>query len=136
VTPSRGTGERRLRAALRLGGLVATSAGLHTVAVGGRSFPPWRRASAMVESEVRFYGAFYAAYGIAVLRTGLRRELDPRTVRTLAAALFAAGAARALAWREAGPPHPLQRGLLAIELAAPILAAAEQSRLGAAAGAG
>jgi Domain of unknown function (DUF4345) len=130
----RGTAERRLRAAMGAGGLVATSAGLHTVAVGGRSFPPWRRASAMVESEVRFYGAFYAAYGLAVLRTAARADRDPAAVRALAAALFLAGAGRAAAWRAAGRPHPLQQALLAIELAAPVAAAAVQARLEAAAG--
>jgi hypothetical protein len=40
-----------------------------------------------------------------------------------------AAVARAAAWRAAGPPHPLQRGLLAIELAAPPAVLAWQARL-------
>jgi hypothetical protein len=35
--------DRRLRGALYLGGIVATSAGLHTLLTGGRSFPPRRQ---------------------------------------------------------------------------------------------
>jgi hypothetical protein len=54
--------QRRLRRQLYLGGIVATSAGLHTMLAGGKSFPPRRQAGAMVESELRFYSAFYVAY--------------------------------------------------------------------------
>ena len=53
--------QRRLQSWLGIGGAVATSAGLHTLVGGGKSFPPWRRGGAMVESELRFYSAFYVA---------------------------------------------------------------------------
>jgi hypothetical protein len=114
---------------LYLGGLVATSAGLHTLLGGGRSFPPWRQAGAMVESELRFYSAFYVAYGVFVFRTARRPDPDPSAVRALAAALFLAGVGRAGAWVTVGKPHPVQRALLAIELAAPVLVIREQARL-------
>jgi len=121
--------QRRLRGLLYLGGVVATSAGLHTLLGGGKSFPPWRQAGAMVESELRFYSAFYVAYGLLVFRAARRADPDPTTVRALAAALFLAGAGRAGAWVTVGKPHPLQRALLAIELAAPPLVVVEQARL-------
>ncbi len=121
--------QRRLRRLLYLGGIVATSAGLHTLLGGGKSFPPWRQAGAAVESELRFYSAFYVAYGLLALRTARRADRDPPTVRALAAALFLAGLGRAGAWLTVGKPHPLQRALLAIELAAPPLVIAEQARL-------
>ena len=121
--------QRRLRSLLYLGGVVATSAGLHTLLGGGRSFPPWRQAGVMVESELRFYSAFYVAYGLLALRTARRADLDPQAVRALAATLFLAGVGRAGAWLTVGKPHPLQRVLLAIELAAPPLVVAEQARL-------
>jgi hypothetical protein len=114
---------------LRLGGAVATSAGLHTLLGGGRSFPPWRQAGAMVESELRFYSAFYVAYGLFVFRSAGRADRDPRAVHALAAALFLAGLGRAGAWLTVGKPHPLQRALLAIELAAPPLVVREYARL-------
>jgi hypothetical protein len=121
--------QRRLRGLLYLGGLVATSAGLHTLLGGGKSFPPWRHADAMVESELRFYSAFYVAYGLMVLRIAKRADSDPQAVRRLAGALFLAGLGRAGAWLTVGKPHALQRALLAVELAAPPLVVAEQARL-------
>jgi uncharacterized protein DUF4345 len=126
--PAHQRGQRRLRIGLYLGGLVATSAGLHTLIAGGKSFPPWRKAGAMVESELRYYSAFYVAYGLHVLRAAGRADHDPRALQELAAALFLAGLGRAGAWLTVGKPHPVQRALLAIELAAPPLALLEQAR--------
>jgi Domain of unknown function (DUF4345) len=110
---------RLLRRTLEVGGVVATAAGLHTVLTGGKSFPPWREADSMVESELRFYSAFYVAYGLHVLRTARREDVDAHAVNEIAAALLLAGLGRACAWRAVGKPHPFQRALLAIELAAP-----------------
>ena len=119
----------RLRRALGLGGVVATLAGLHSALAGGRSFPPWRRGQPMVESELRFYSAFYLAYGLHVLRTARREPLDAAAVNELAATLLLGGLARAGGWLAAGKPHPLQRALLAIELAAPPIVLLEAARL-------
>lgn len=116
-----GDPRRRLRGLLNLGGVVATSAGLHTLVGGGRSFPPWRPASPMVESELRFYSAFYVAYGLTLLRAAGRAERDPAAIRALAGALFLAGLGRAGSWLTVGRPHPLQQALLAIELTAPLV---------------
>lgn len=125
------TAERALRAVLYLGGAVATTAGLHTAVTGGRSVPGEGLANAGLESELRFYGVFYAAYGTAVLRVAPRADHDAEAVRALAATLFVAGLARAGGWRAVGRPHPLQRALLAIELAAPPAIAACQARVAA-----
>jgi hypothetical protein len=122
-------GQRRLRGALYLAGTIATVAGLHTLLAGGRSFPPWRRAGATVESELRFYSAFYVAYGGHALRAAARADSDPPAVNGIAAALFLAGLGRAGAWLAVGRPHPLQQALLAIELAAPPLLVLERARL-------
>jgi hypothetical protein len=83
----------------------------------------------MLESELRFYSAFYVAYGLLVVRTARRTQLDPAAVRALAGTLFLAGLGRAGAWLTVGRPHPFQQALLAIELAAPPLVVAEQARL-------
>lgn len=122
-------GRAALRALFRLGGSVATVAGLHTVVAGGRSVAGEGTANPAIESELRFYSAFYVAYGVAVLRVAPRADRDTAAVRALAGVLFLAGAARAGAWRAAGPPHPLQRGLLAVELAGPPAVVAWQARL-------
>jgi len=111
----------RLSAVLRAGGAVATLAGLDTVIRGARSIAGRPGASAAVDSELRFYSAFYVAYGIAMLRAAPRADGEPETVRNLAGALFLAGLARAAAWRSSGAPHPAQRALLAVELGLPPL---------------
>jgi hypothetical protein len=120
---------KALRALLGIGGVVATTAGLDSVIRGARSVPGESRANAALESELRYYGAFYAAYGVAVLSAAPRAGEDTTAVRALAAALFAAGMARAGGWIGAGKPHPLQRALLAIELAAPAAVVALQARV-------
>ena len=120
-----------LRAGFYVGGAVATTAGLHTVITGARSVPGKPSANALMESELRFYAAFYAAYGLAVLRTAPRAEEDTAAVRSLAGALFLAGLARAGGWRANGRPHPGQIALLALELALPPLALTVQRRLAA-----
>ena len=117
-----------VRGLLNFGGVVATGAGLHTLLAGGKSFPPWRPASPMVESELRFYSAFYVAYGQLLLRTARREDLGPETLRPLAAALFLGGLGRAAAWRTVGKPHPFQRALLAVELALPPLVMVDPRR--------
>jgi Domain of unknown function (DUF4345) len=118
-----------LRAVFYVGGAVATAAGLHSAILGARSLPGQALANPTVESELRYYACFYAAYGLAALRVAPRADRDGPAVRALAGALFAAGLARATGWVAAGRPHPLQRALLAIELGAPAPIVAWQSRL-------
>ena len=121
--------ERALRAVFYVGGVVATGAGLATVIAGGRSVAGQPGTNAAVESELRFYAAFYVAYGVAVLRIARSADRETRAVRALAGALFLAGLARAGGWLAAGPPHELQRILLAIELAGPPLIVAWQAQV-------
>jgi hypothetical protein len=124
-------GRSALRAVFYVGGVVATTAGLHTVIAGARSLPGQELANPAVESELRFYAAFYVACGLVALRVAPRADRDPAAVRALAAALFLAGLARAGGWLAVGKPHPLQRALLVIELAAPPAMVAWQARLAA-----
>jgi len=126
---SRAPGSRALRGLLYVGGAVATAAGLDTVVRGARSVPGEQAANPSLESELRYYGAYYAAFGVAVLRVAPRADRDAAAVRGLAGALFLAGLARAGGWLRAGRPHRLQRALLAIELAAPPAVVGWQARL-------
>jgi hypothetical protein len=127
--PTRSFSRSALRAVFYLGGLVATTAGLHTAISGAKSLPGQGHANSSVESELRFYGAFYFAYGLVILSVAPRADNDTTTVRTLVGALFVAGLARAAGWIAVGRPHRIQRGLLLIELAAPPLIVAWQARL-------
>jgi hypothetical protein len=120
-----------LRALFYLVGLVATTAGLHTVIAGARSVPRQELTNPSVESELRFYAAFYVAYGLVALRVAPRADRDTATVRGLAGALGLAGLARAGGWLAVGRPHRLQIALLVIELGAPLPIVAWQARLAA-----
>jgi hypothetical protein len=120
---------RALKALFYVAGTVATVAGLDTVIRGVRSVPRQRPGNPSIESELRFYAAFYTAYGLAVLGVAPRADRDTSAVRALSGALFVAGLARAGGWIAAGRPHPLQRFLLGIELVAPPLIVAWQARL-------
>jgi hypothetical protein len=120
-------GERAFGAVLYALGAVATGAGLDTAVRGERSYPG--RDPASVESEARFYGGIYAGYGLTTLAVAARADRDEGSVRAVALPLFLAGLARASGWAAAGRPTPLQRGLLALELALPPLLVAWRSRL-------
>lgn len=121
--------ERALRATVGTIGTIATTAGLHTVFSGARSVPGHATAGPELESELRFYAAFYVAYGLAALRLAPRVGHDPRALHGLAGAMFLGGLGRAPAWHASGPPHPTQRALMAIELALPAALLAWQRRL-------
>jgi hypothetical protein len=107
------------QAILYVGGTVATAAGAHTMLAGGGSVPGQGPSGPAVESELRFYGAFYAAFGVAVLRTAPRADRERSAVRAIAGTLLLAGLARAGGWISAGRPHRVQVGLLAAELSLP-----------------
>jgi hypothetical protein len=96
------SGRSALRAAFRAGGAVATVAGLHTAIAGGRSVAGEGPTGAAIESELRFYGRFHAAYGIALLRAAPRADTDPAAVRALAGTLFASARSEQRASRGAG----------------------------------
>jgi hypothetical protein len=122
--------ERGLRALLLAGGLVATAAGFHSALTGGRSIPPWRTLAPEVESELRYYGVFYAAFGLNLIDVARSPKLEGRRIDVSSAVVLAGGLARASAWRQAGPPHPLQRVLLGIEVGAPVVVSIWRSATG------
>lgn len=117
-----------LRAILTVGGCVAAAAGMDTVLRGVRSVPGDQHANAAVESEMRFYGAFYAAYGVAILGLARRPDAYPGAIRAVAGVLMLAGLGRAGGWVAHGAPHPVQRALLIVELALPPAMVALQER--------
>jgi hypothetical protein len=124
-----------LRGLCYAGGAVATAAGLHSMLTGAGSVPGGQAARAPVDSELRYYGAFYAAFGLALLRTAPRAEREPAAIRALAATVFAGGIARARGL-SFGRPHPAQLGLLTAELTAPPALLVLQARAAAGAAGG
>jgi hypothetical protein len=122
---------RRLRGVLFAGGSVATLAGLHTVTTGARSIVGEPRADPAIESELRFYAAFYVAYGLLLLRTAPTADRDAGALRRAAGAMFLGGLARAGGWRAAGRPNAVQRLLLVLEVGGPPTIVGWQARLNA-----
>jgi hypothetical protein len=113
--------ERSLRGLLLVIGLTATATGLFAVAGGPDTQSDGGEVKASIDSEFRFFAAFWLAYGLSVLWVAARGFRDPATVRWVAAVLFGAGLARALAWVLEGQPAAIFILLLTLELVVPPL---------------
>ena len=77
--------------------------------------------SANVDSEYRFYSAWYAVVGALLLGSVGRPHDRTRLMRAAASGSVVAAIGRVLSWRKLGPPHPLQRALMATEFALPAI---------------
>jgi hypothetical protein len=118
-----------LRALLFALGAVAVTAGAVTVLTGSAGMPGDSRASANVESELRFYSVFWIAFGVVALRVARAPERHALAVRGLALFLFLGGVARALAWLAEGRPDEVFLALMGLELLLPVPILLAQSRL-------
>lgn len=74
-----------------------------------------------VDSEMRFFAAWYAGAGVLLLRAIPRVESERTIVRGVAYLFFLAGCARLLSLAVVGKPHPFTLVLMAIELLFPFL---------------
>jgi hypothetical protein len=75
--------------------------------------------SATIDSQLRFYAAFWGAYGVLLLVIVTNTEPHLDLVPWLAAVMFAGGVGRAISYASVGPPHPFFTALMVIELLAP-----------------
>ena len=76
-----------------------------------------------VDSEMRFYGVLWAAYGIVLVRVS---KLLPQRIllaQAMLGLLFVGGLGRVISSLTLGPPHPLFQVLMWIELAVPLVLA-------------
>jgi Domain of unknown function (DUF4345) len=110
-----------LRGLLTLIGLTATLSGIFVVLTGSSGQVDGAQAAPSVESELRFFAAFWVGYGAAALYVAPRAVREIHAVRALAAFLFLGGVARGIAWIADGRPHALFVFLLALELLLPPL---------------
>lgn len=106
---------------LTLLGAVALAFGALSLLTGGASVPDGGNVSASVDSELRFYAAWYTAAGVLLLRAVRRVESEGTTIRTICAVFFIAGCARILSIIMAGVPHPVFLALMVAELVIPAL---------------
>jgi hypothetical protein len=112
-------GRQGLRAALALIGGVATVAGGRGVVRGAAELRRPGPVSAPVDSEYRFYAAWYHVLGLLLLKAARRPEREAALVRACAGGFFLAACGRVLSIRAKGRPHPWQQVLMAVEFAMP-----------------
>ncbi len=102
-------------------GIVAVAAGAHTVLIGGDSVLNHGDVSAGVDSELRFYAAWYVVAGALLLRAVRRIESEALIVRAVGAAFFIAGSARLLSLVTVGTPHAFALVLMVLEFVIPVV---------------
>ncbi|MEA2433384.1 MAG: hypothetical protein QOG54_841 [Actinomycetota bacterium] len=111
-----------------LGG-VALVAGISTLLFGADLVLDSTKVAPGVDSEMRFYAAWYAAAGVLLLRAVPRVEAEGSLVRWVGAAFFVAGCARLLSLVAVGRPPTLYLVLMVAELALPAVIIPWQSSL-------
>ncbi len=102
-------------------GAVATVAGAHGVARGAGEGGGGGPVSARVDSEYRFYAAWYPVFGVLLLRAARAPEREALIVRAAAAGFLTAACGRMLSIRALGPPNALQKILMGLEFTIPPL---------------
>jgi hypothetical protein len=120
---------RGLQVLLAAIGVVAVVAGLITVLAGADSLLGVGEVDARIDSEMRFYAAFWVALGGVALWVAPRAERETGVVRAIAAAIFLGGLARVVSIISVGEPHSSQYVLMGIELAIPPILVGWQAAL-------
>lgn len=125
------------RSALRTAGAVALAAATHQMATGvrgvrGADAPrPAVVGDRSVDSELRFYAAWYGVAGAAMVMASRDSEADRVLAPLLASGWAASAGARLLSLRAVGRPDPLFLALAGVEaaLAAVLVATRESARV-------
>ncbi len=114
-------GRRGLQLALATLGTVATAFGALGVAQGGAGVLGGGKVSANVDSELRFFAAWYTVLGLLMLGAARRPESEATIVRAGGAGCFLAACGRLPSMRAVGSPSALFKVLMAIEFAIPVV---------------
>ena len=112
---------RGLRLVLTVLGAVAATVGTLTLLFGAGMVQGAGGVSPSVDSELRFFGAWYAVAGVLLIRAASRLEADRFVIRALSLALFAAGCGRVLGLLTVGRPHTIFLVLMVLELVIPVV---------------
>jgi hypothetical protein len=108
-----------VRRSLAAIGAVAVVAGARGVLLGASEVQRPGTVTPDVDSEYRFYAAWYPIVGMALLQASRGRSLDGSVLSGASAGLFLAAAGRTLSLKRYGQPHWTQLTLLGAELVAP-----------------
>ena len=101
--------------------LVAIAFGGLAVLTGTAAIPAAGSPGPNVDSELRFYAAWYVAGGVALLRVARRPESEAAVLHLVCAALLLGAAGRVVSWASTGRPSMAFVVLLAIEVAIPLV---------------
>ena len=118
---------RGLQVTLTILGTVAAVFGAQGVLTGVGGVRNGGKASANVDSELRFFSAWYAVGGLAMLRAARRVETDGATIRVICVGWLIAACGRLLSVVKVGKPDRVFRVLTGIELAIPAVIAPWQA---------
>lgn len=112
---------RGLQVVLAVLGTAAVVFGAQTVLTGGVLVPGGGRVTPSIDSELRFYAAWYVGAGILLLRAIPRVERESTTIRGISAIFFLAATARLLSILTVGRPHAVFVALMVTEFAIPVV---------------
>lgn len=112
---------RGLRIVLVLLAVVATSAGTLTVLTGSSTVLSSGTVSPSVDSELRFYAAWYVGVGLVLAWTAFHVEVAGTVLRSVCGVLLLGAVGRSVSLVMVGRPHPVYLVLLAIEVALPVV---------------
>lgn len=113
--------QQALGLALGALGVLAAVAGARGVLRGAREVAGPEPVPSVVDSEYRFYAAWYLLTGVALIRVASKPEAARREVRFVGAGLWTAAAGRILSLQQTGRPSTGQLLLLGVELTLPLL---------------
>lgn len=112
---------RGLQILLTLVGVVMVVAGTATLITGADKVLDGGNPSASLDSELRFFAAWYLVLGVFLLREVARVESATLIVRVVGIGFFLAACGRALSWLQSGRPHTLYVVLMVIEFLIPVI---------------
>ena len=115
------TSRRALQVLLSVIGLVALTFGTLSMILGPGAVADGGSTSVNVDSELRFYGAWYAAAGLVLLHSARRPESEGPAIRVVCVTFGLAGLARLLGIVLVGAPDPVFVALMVAEWVIPIV---------------
>jgi len=121
--------KRGLQVTLAILGVVAAGFGAQGVVTGVGGVRNGGKATANVDSELRFFSAWYAVAGVTMLRAARNVESDGAAIRVICVGWFIAACGRVLSATKLGKPDRLFRVLTAIEFAIPVVVAPWQAEV-------
>lgn len=110
-------------------GVVAIVAGAVSVFMGVAGTVGGGPASATVDSELRYYAAWYVGAGVLILWNARRVESARLAVRVVCGALFLGGCGRVISLLVVGRPHWTATALMVLELGLPLVLVPWQASL-------